>query len=248
MTITQKTFSTNGRVALPIVPQHSEDPLSGYALEMLSHRASESPLDDVLLEMEELARHEDIPIIGPLEGAVIQALVQMRAPAPRRVLDIGTSIGYSALWLARALPPESRVFSIEIDGQRARMAREFIEKAGYQPQVQVIEGDVMNLLPSLEPFDLILQDVIKHIYFGKDSQLSLQLLDDCLARLVDGGVLLGDNAFCMGEVLHDNGDKLPAQVLGIQAYNEAVASHPQLDSVILPVRDGLWISHKRGQF
>ncbi len=194
----------NGRVALPIVPQFLDDPLSGYALEMLRMKHGDSPLDDVLLEMEELASIEQIPIIGPLEGAVIQLLTQIRQPAPRRVLDIGTAIGYSAIWLARALPSSSQIISIEIDPQRAETAREFIEKAGYQHQIEVICGDVLELLPSMEMFDVILQDVIKHVYFGADSQLSLQLFEYCFDHLHEGGMLLGDNAFCMGEVLHNH--------------------------------------------
>ena len=246
MQIQQEFFSDNGRSALPIVPQQSDDPLAGYALQLLARRIPELPLDTVLLEMEALAEREQIPIIGPLEGAIIQALLQMRHPAPRCVLDIGTSIGYSALWLARGLPAESKVVSIEIDPQRVRLARKFVEKAGYQHQIEIIEGDVMELLPTLGMFELILQDVIKHVYFGKSAQLSLQLLAYCLEHLVDGGVLLGDNAFCMGEVLLEDADELPVQVLGIKAYNDLVATHRQLDSVILPVRDGLWLSHKRG--
>ncbi len=246
MQITQNIFSGNGRVALPIVPQQSDDPLAGYAMQMLRLRPHTAPLDDVLREMEIVAANDQIPIIGPLEGAIIQTLLKMRQPAPRRVLDIGTSIGYSALWLARGLPDDSHVISIEIDPQRAQMARKFIERAGYHHQIEILEGDVMELLPTLGKFDLILQDVIKHIYFGKSSKLSLQLLELCLDHLVDDGVLLGDNAFCMGEVLHENTTQLPAQVLGIKAYNETIASHNQLDSVILPVRDGLWLSYKRG--
>ncbi len=232
----------NGRVALPIVPQLPDDPLEKYALMLLRKRPAVLPVDDVLREMEALAAREAIPIIGPLEGAVIQAIMQLRQPPPRWVLDIGTAIGYSALWLARALPRESRVISIEIDPQRARVARDFIQRAGYHGQVEIINGDVMDVLPALGKFDVILQDVIKHVYFGKSADLSLQLLEECLRHLEVNGVLLGDNAYCMGEVLHRRKADLPAQIVGIQAYNESVAVHPQLDSVIIPVRDGLWVS------
>ncbi len=245
--MTQVQALENGRVALPIVPQLPDDPLEKYALMLLRKRAAVSPLDDVLQEMEALAARQAIPIIGPLEGAVIQAILQLRQPPPRRVLDIGTAIGYSALWLARALPRESRVISIEIDPRRARMARDFIRRAGYHEQIEIINGDVMDLLPALGKFDVILQDVIKHIYFGKNSVLSLYLLEECLKHLTVNGVLLGDNAFCMGEVLHHRKEDLPAQIVGIQAYNETVAVHPQLDSVIIPVRDGLWVSTLRSE-
>jgi len=237
-------YSNNGKVSLPIVPQILGDPLSSYALEMLNLRAADFPLDDVLREMEDLAALEQIPIIGPLEGAIIQILTQLSKPAPRKILDIGTAIGYSALWLARSLPEDCHIISIEIDPERAQIAEEFIEKAGYHHQVEIIVGDVMEIMPSLGIFDLILQDVIKHVYFGSDSKLALQLFDYCLDLLVDDGLLLGDNAFCMGEVLHSLME-LPAQIQGIQAYNRQVATHPDLSSIIIPVRDGLWVSHKR---
>lgn len=237
--------SDNGRVSLPIVPQILNDPLSSYALEMLYLQDAEQPLDDVLREMEELAALEQIPIIGPLEGAIIQVITRLSKPSPKKILDIGTAIGYSALWLARALPEDSHIVSVEIDPQRARIAEEFIERAGYQHQIEVVLGDVMEIMPTLGEFDLILQDVIKHVYFGSDSKLALQLFDYCLDHLVDDGLLLGDNAFCMGEVLHNQLKELPAQIQGIQAYNTQVATHPDLSSVIIPVRDGLWVSHKR---
>jgi len=189
------------QVALPIVPQLLDDPLSSYALALLRKRNAEFPVDDVLAEMEEMASIEQIPIIGPLEGAVIQMLTQLQQPEPQNVLDIGTAIGYSALWMARGISPESKITSIEIDPQRAQIARNFIEQAGYQHQIEVVIGDVLALLPSMGQFDIILQDVIKHVYFGADSQLSLQLFDYCMDHLNEGGLLLGDNAFCLGEVL-----------------------------------------------
>jgi predicted O-methyltransferase YrrM len=162
------------------------------------------------------------------------------------VLDIGTAIGYSAIWLARSLHPNSQVISIEIDPNRAALANEYINRAGYATQVEVLVGDVFELLPQLDiQFDIILQDIIKHIYFGVSSQLSLKLLDLCIEHLVDGGMLLGDNVFCMGEVLHEDPTELPKQVAGIQAYNAQVAKHPLLESITLPIRDGLWVSRKR---
>ena len=146
--------------------------------------------------------------------------------------------------MARGLPTDCKIISIEIDPQRAQRAREFVAKAGCQSQIEILVGDVFDLLPDLGEFDVIFQDVIKHKYFGSDSELSLKLLDCCLEHLCAQGVLFGDNAFCMGEVLHNPTDELPTQVVGIQAYNTTIAAHPQLSSVIIPVRDGLWVSNK----
>jgi predicted O-methyltransferase YrrM len=239
-------ISNNGRKELPIVPQNVDDQLSQYALELLRLRPEDQPVDAVLHEMEDLAARESIPIIGPLEGAIIQMLVRLHKPVPQFVLDIGTAIGYSAIWLARSLPPQCKIISIDIDPVRAELAREFIDRAGFSDQIEVFIGDIFEILPEMDiQFDIILQDIIKHVYFGKDSRLSLKLLDLCIDYLVDGGILLGDNVFCMGEVLHDEKTSLPKQVIGIQAYNQRVATHPQLDSITIPIRDGLWVSQKR---
>lgn len=236
-------MSTVHTQALPIAPQLSDDPLVQYSLKMLRVKPPVSPIDDVLAEIEAIAADEKLPIIGPLEGAVVQATVRALPLRTGNVLDIGTAVGYSAIWLGRALP-QSTIISIEIDPVRAERAREFIARAGLADRVTVVLGDVFEVLPKLSlSFDIILQDVIKHAYFGADATLALKLLDLSLEHLVEGGMLLGDNAYCLGEVLLDPAENLPKQVVGIQAYNSAVAAHPDLESVIIPIRDGLWVSH-----
>jgi predicted O-methyltransferase YrrM len=229
--------------ALPIAPQVSDDPLSQYSLDMLRLRPRVSPIDDVLAEMESIAEQRSIPIVGPVEGAIIQMLVAS-TPNPRRVLELGTAIGYSTIWLARSLPAGSHVTSIEIDPERVAMARNYIRRAGLEDRVTVLEGDFFNLLPRLKgQFDVIFQDFIKHLYFEASTDLALRTLDICLRLLKPNGLLLGDNAFCLGEVLereaHSN------RVAGIQAYNLALARQAELESIIIPVRDGLWVSYKR---
>lgn len=231
--------------SLPIAPQTSNAPLEQYALNLLRLRQPQPDLDAVLAEMEALAADEQIPIIGPVEGAVLQSLVGLAGPRVRNVLDIGTAIGYSALWLARDLGPQAHVWSIELNPERAERARAFIERAGLSGRITVVQGDVFDILPALDhTFDVIFQDVIKHVYFSADSGLALRLLDHCMAHLAPDGVLLGDNAFCLGEVLLA-ADEVPPQVVGVQAYNNAVATHPELQSVIVPIRDGLWVSYRR---
>lgn len=231
--------------ALPIAPQVDHHLLSQYALTMLRSRPGSSVVDATLQEMERVAMAEKIPIIGPLEGAIVQTLLTLNSLVPRYVLDIGTAIGYSAIWLGRSLGPESTVVSIEIAPERAERARHFIEMAGLQDRVHVMQGDIFDILPSLGlEFDVIFQDVIKHVYFAADPNLALKLFDLCLSRLAKGGMLLGDNVFCMGKVLDAESDGVPTQVVGVRAYNEKLAASPELKSVVIPVRDGLWVSHR----
>ena len=232
-----------GQTALPIVPQISDDLLEKYALQIMEKQEEDTPLQRVLHEIEKIAENESVPIIGALEGKILASLISMRQPAAQNVLDIGTAIGYSAIWLARVTGQAGHVTSIEIDPQRAERAREFVRRAGVADQVEIITGDVFEILPNQnKKYDVIFQDVMKHVYFAKDPNLALKLLDISVNHLSSGGILLTDNAFCQGKVLEDSEYN---QVKGIQAYNEAVATHPQLDSLLFPFRDGLWYSRRR---
>jgi caffeoyl-CoA O-methyltransferase len=232
----------SGQTALPIVPQVSDDLLEQYALQMMRLQEHDTPLQRVLHEIETIAEKESVPIIGALEGRIMAALIQQRQPAARAVLDIGTAIGYSAIWLSKVLGPQGKITSIEIDPVRAERARDFVRRAGVEEQVQIITGDFFEVAPTLNThYDIIFQDVMKHVYFAQDAGLALKLLEISVARLAPDGILLTDNAFCMGKVMQPS---QYTQVQGIQAYNEAIATHPALDSVLLPFRDGLWYSRR----
>ena len=231
------------QIALPIVPQVSDDLLEQYALQMLKLQDHDTPIQSVLREIERIAESESIPIVGLLEGRILAELISFRRPPVCEVLDIGTAIGYSALWLASVLGPAGHITSIELDPVRAARAREFVQKAGAQDQIEVIVGDVFEILPAQnKKFDVIFQDVMKHVYFAQDPQLALKLLDLCVEHLAKDGLLLTDNAFCQGKVLQASEYN---QVQGIQAYNETIAKHKQLDSLLLPFRDGLWLARLR---
>lgn len=234
------------RSPLPIVPQDSADPREVFATGMARLAPLPARLTEVLAEMEAAAEREAIPIIGRLEGAVVQMLVLMRGERARRVLDIGTAIGYSALWLASALPPGGTVTSVEIDPERAARARRFIERAGFADRVEVVVGDVFEVVPGLGGYDVIFQDVMKHHYFGGDPCLAVELHKLCTSHLDEDGVLFIDNALCGGGVL-DNGPAAESnQLIGVQSLNGMLAHDPDFLSVMLPVRDGLWVARRVG--
>ena len=229
-------------VALPIVPQVSDDLLEKYALQMMKLQEKDTPLQQVLHEIEKIAVAESVPIIGALEGKILASLISMRHLPAREILDIGTAIGYSAIWLARVTGPTGHITSVEIDPIRAKRAREFVCRAGVQNQVEIITGDVFEILPSQnKKYDVIFQDVMKHVYFAQDPTLALKLLNISVEHLASNGILLTDNAFCQGKVLHPSDYN---QVKGIQAYNEAVATDARLESLLFPFRDGLWYSRR----
>lgn len=231
------------RTSLPIVPQDSTDPREIFATQMARLAPLPERLAAVLAEMEDVARQEQIPVIGRLEGAVVQMLAGLGRGA--RVLDIGTAIGYSALWLASALPAGGRVTSIEIDPERAERARGYIAKAGYSDRIEVVLGDAFDVLPGLATFDLIFQDVMKHRYFGADPCLAVDLLKLCCAHLADDGVLIIDNALCGRGVLEPDGHDSSNEVIGVRNLNDTLAKDPDFVSVILPLRDGLWVARRQ---
>lgn len=208
--------------------------LSGYVRELFADEG------EVLEELRYETSRRDLPeiYISAEEGKLLQVLLAaMRA---RRVLEIGTLGGYSAQWMARALPSDGTLITLEIDPDRAEFARGFIEKAGMAEVVEVRVGDARDVMAAMvedgvEPFDAVFIDA--------DKEPLLEYLDLSLELVRPGGLILTDNAFRSGQVL----DEEPAEdARAVIAYNERVASDPRLISTIIPVRDGLAVSVVKG--
>lgn len=181
-------------------------------------------------------RAEGLPLVMPDTGALLHVLA--RACAARRILEIGTAIGYSALWLASALPPDGLLISMERDAGRAARARDHLRAAGVADRVNVIVGDAMRFLHKVAgPFDLIFQD--------GDKQLYEPVLDRLVSLLRPGGVLVTDNTLWSGEVVPgfvDRPQKPAADTAALAAYNERLAGDARLYTTILQVGDGVSVS------
>ncbi len=137
--------------------------------------------------------------------------------------------------MARALPRQGRLLSLEIDPERAELARGFIRRAGLEDRVEVRVGDARALLPGLEreaPFDAVFIDADKEGYGA--------YLNAALARLRAGGLVLADNAFWSGRVLDEVPDS--ASTRAIRVFNDRLASEPRLTGTIIPVGDGLAVA------
>jgi predicted O-methyltransferase YrrM len=158
----------------------------------------------------------------------------------RQVLEIGTAIGYSALWMAGALPPDGRLITIELDPARADTARANIARAGRSEQISVIVGDAMRYLHKVAgPFDLVFQDSHKPLYEP--------MLDRLVALLRTGGVLVSDNVLWSGEVVEgyvNPPQRVPADTEALRAYSRRLVADPRLFTTVLPVGDGLAVSVK----
>lgn len=210
----------------------SPDPaaLSGYIGRLFA------PEDDVLRELREESRRHGLPqiSIAPEVGKLLQVL--LTAVGARRVLEIGTLAGYSTIWMARALPPGGRVVTLEIDANRAALAREFSRRAGLGDAVEVrvgIAGDALSRLAEEgEPFDACFIDADKESY-----PLYLRWARELVRP---GGLILADNAFWRGAVLQE--PPPDDDTLAIQDFNRHLARSPELCSTIIPIGDGLAVA------
>jgi predicted O-methyltransferase YrrM len=195
--------------------------------------------DPLLRELEARGRSERLPLIDAEVGALLRVLAT--AVGARRILEIGTAIGYSGIWLAGALPPDGMLLTMELDEERARVARENFARAGLADRVSVIVGDAGRRLAKIAgPIDLIFQDGDKRLYGP--------LLDPLVKLLRPHGLLVTDNVLWDGEVVPGflaKPGRDPEETRAIAEYNERLTTHPELTTAIVPLRDGVAISVKR---
>jgi predicted O-methyltransferase YrrM len=183
------------------------------------------------------ARHaaENLPAINvsPEEGKLLHLL--LLSIQAKRVLEIGSLGGYSGVWLARALPPNGKLITIERDPRHAGIAREAFRTAGLEQRVELIEGGALEVLPTLSPgFDAVFIDA--------DKGPLPRYFDWGMRLLRRGGLLLCDNAFFHGAALNENDRSDNA--IGVRAFNQLAATDPRLVATIIPVRDGLVVGVK----
>jgi caffeoyl-CoA O-methyltransferase len=190
-----------------------------------------APEDAALASALEAAAASDMPAIqiSPLQGRLLQVLAA--ACGAKKILEIGALAGYSGIWLARALPPDGKLISLEISEKHAQVARESLARAGVADRAEVRVGPGAELLPALEaeaPFDLVFIDADKPGY--------PTYLDWALRLTRPGSVIIADNCVRGGRPFRAGADA-DESVAGIAAYDRRVASDPRLVSVALPLDD-----------
>jgi len=197
------------------------------------------PRPEIFAELEQRAHARGLPLLGPVEGQLIYLLA--KSLGVREALEIGTATGYAAMWILRAVVPAGgRLTAIERQPERYRLAREYITRAGYGDRLVIYEGDWFDVLESLSgPYDMIFLDILRNL---SDEGDALHALDLCISRLRPGGFLIGDNVLCNALVLEE--DAAPT-VRGIQSFNHTIMNHPLLESVIVPLRDGVALCRKK---
>lgn len=188
--------------------------------------------DAVLAEMERYAGQRDIPIIGPACGRLLYLLAQISKA--KRIFEMGSAIGYSTIWLARAAGPQAEIYYTDGDPANARRARENFRRAGVEGRIQLLVGDAVKLIDQVPgKFDLIFIDVNKSQYPAA--------LRKALPQLRSGGLLLTDNVLWYGRVVRR---PATAETRAILQFNRMVYSSRELFPAIVPLRDGVAVCRK----
>jgi caffeoyl-CoA O-methyltransferase len=206
------------------------DELQAYMDGLLAKRGP------VLARMEDEAEKENIPIVGPHEGALLTMLV--RLAGGKRLLELGTATGYSGLCLLRGTSGGA-LTTFEVDHKRATRARANFSEAGFGDSALVLEEDAVSGLQKLDTrFDVCFIDLLNSF---PSEDVTRQVFDLCMERLDGGAMLIADNALRQGDVVNPKNQ----QTRNVVAYNQLVAAHPQLESVVIPIRDGLSVARVR---
>lgn len=188
--------------------------------------------DEVLAEIEAQAKKRNIPIVGPAVGRVLYQYAQLIGA--RRVFEMGSAVGYSTIWWARALGPQGEVFYSDGDPKNAQEAKGYFARAGVADRIKVLVGNSLELIQQTEgTFDVIFNDVDKHYY--------PQVLPLALPRLRRGGLFITDNVFWSGRVTRTAEDD---DTRGIQEFNKMLYSTRELFVTMLPLRDGVAVCRK----
>lgn len=197
------------------------------------------PRGPVLAELEARAQKQGLSLVGPVQGQLLY--LQTLIMGARRALEVGITTGYAAIYLIQALRQVGgHLTAIERHRDRVELASQVIGQAGLSEYITIHQGEWSEIIPTLTgEFDLIFLDVLRS---AANEGQATEALELCVPMLRSGGVLIADNVLCSAQVLEEDA---PPLVRGIQLFNRALMSHELLESVIIPLRDGVAICRKK---
>lgn len=209
-------------------------------------RAAGPEPDETLIEMDEYAVSNEFPHVGADVGATLGLLA--RLTDARRAFEFGSGFGYSAYWIADALPADGEVVLTDVDGERLDLAREYLERGGNGDRARYELGDALETARNESgPVDLVLIDHEKDCY-----REAFELIEPVVPT---GGVVVADNAMSASIVdfdallAHVEGEAVTMddQTAGIADYLDAVRSHPDFETIVLPLGEGIAVSYRHAQ-
>ena len=197
------------------------------------------PEDPILYELD---RYTHLNVLRPrmlsghLQGSLLKMICRMIKPLS--ILEIGTFTGYSAICMAKGMPVEGHIHTIEINDELESLILNYFQKANVHHQITLHIGSALEIIPTIEEtFDLVFIDGDKREY--------PQYLEMVLPKLKQGGFILADNILWDGKVARDN---MPDDdyTKGIMDFNTLIKNNPLLEKTILPIRDGIFLIQKTG--
>ena len=206
----------------------TKDDVDEYLYKLLPER------DAVVREMEDYAAKHGVPIIGPAVARLLSLLVQVSGA--KRIFEMGSAIGYSTIWLARAAGPKGKVFYTDGDPEKVHRAQMYFRRAGVAKRIEVQIGDALAIVKKTPGmFDVIFIDVDKNQY-----PAALHAVRPKLRR---GGLLITDNTIWSGKAARPAPEE-DKDTKGVQEFNRMVYASKELYPVLIPLRDGLTICRK----
>lgn len=208
-----------------------DESIEEYALK---HTSEENTL------LSELNRNTWLKVLQPrmlsghLQGRVLSLLSKLKQP--KRILEIGTYTGYSAICLAEGLSDDGKLITIDKNEELEDLARTYIDQSHYAHQIEIKIGNAMDIIPELDKnFDLVFIDADKENYLHYYSAL--------IEHLPKGAMIIADNVLWSGKVIKETA-KGDSETESIKAFNDFVQNDEGVDNLLLPVRDGLMIITK----
>ncbi|WP_428244552.1 O-methyltransferase [Eubacterium sp. Marseille-QA0814] len=194
----------------------------------------------VLEEIEKEARKDGVPIIRKEMESFLRVMLSIKKPM--RILELGTAVGYSAILMSEYINEKGQIITIENYEKRIPIAKENIKKAGRENVIKLLEGDAMEIMPTLErdQFDFVFMDAAKAQY--------IHFLPEVLRLMKKDGVLITDNVLQEGDLIQSKyvvrrRDRTIHKRM--REYLEVVKNHPQLETSIVPIGDGITMSVKK---
>ncbi len=194
----------------------------------------------VLEEIEKEARKDGVPIIRKEMESFLRVMLSIKKPM--RILELGTAVGYSAILMSEYIDEKGQIITIENYDKRIPIAKENIKKAGRENVIKLLEGDAMEIMPTLErdQFDFVFMDAAKAQY--------IHFLPEVLRLMKKDGVLITDNVLQEGDLIQSKyvvrrRDRTIHKRM--REYLEVVKNHPQLETSIVPIGDGITMSVKK---
>ena len=198
------------------------------------HTTPESELLKELNRQTHLRTFYPRMLSGNVQGKFLEMICRMLQP--KRVLEIGTFTGYSAIAIAQALPKDGLIYTIEVNEEMESFIHEYISKSGLERKIKLFMGDALEIIPSLEEgFDLVFIDADKEQY--------VDYYKLAKTKLKKGGFIIADNVLWSGKVL-EKSTKTDKETQGIVEFNEFVKNDIEVEQVMLSIRDGLMLIRK----